>query len=160
MLICQVAVLSHQFREDRERSKAFAMCGIIFGIGLGFGPIIGGMTVALASWQWVFLIHVLLAVRTLVLIVRGVQESRDPQAKKLDGAGIVTLTVAVFCLAYFIMQGPNLGFGSRAALGIIAVAGAVSSRSSLWKYSVRARCSISPCSRYAVFPGRSLAPWG
>lgn len=122
MLICQVAVLSHQFQEDRERSKAFGAWGIIFGIGLGFGPIIGGVIVALASWRWVFLIHVLIAVLTLILVVVGVQESRDPHAKKLDSAGVVTLSVSVFSLAYFITQGPDLGFGSRAALGIIAVA--------------------------------------
>jgi predicted MFS family arabinose efflux permease len=46
MLICQVAVLSHQFNEGPERARAFSAWGIILGIGLGFGPIIGGMIVA------------------------------------------------------------------------------------------------------------------
>ena len=67
MLICQVAVLSHQFQEGKERVKAFGVWGIIFGIGLGFGPIIGGMIVAVSNWQWVFLVHVLLSVVTLIL---------------------------------------------------------------------------------------------
>ena len=35
MLVSQVAVLSHQFREDEERARAFSMWGVIFGIGLG-----------------------------------------------------------------------------------------------------------------------------
>ena len=38
MLIFQIAVLSHQFREGRERGRAFGIWGIVFGIGLGFGP--------------------------------------------------------------------------------------------------------------------------
>jgi MFS family permease len=42
MLICQIAVLSHEFKEGRERAIAWGWWGIIFGIGLGFGPIIGG----------------------------------------------------------------------------------------------------------------------
>ena len=42
MLITQVAILSQQFREGRERGRAFAAWGMVFGIGLGFGPIIGG----------------------------------------------------------------------------------------------------------------------
>ncbi|APR75831.1 Permeases of the major facilitator superfamily protein [Minicystis rosea] len=122
MLICQVAILSHQFQKAEERGRAFAAWGIVFGIGLGFGPIIGGAIVAVSSWPWVFLVHVLLAVVTLLLVFGGVQESRDPQADKLDVAGIVTLSLSVFGLAYFITQGPELGFRSPAALAILAAA--------------------------------------
>lgn len=122
MLICQVAILSHQFQDGRERGKAFSAWGIIFGIGLGFGPIIGGAIVAVSNWQWVFLIHGLIAIATLILAYSGVQESRDPKAKRLDIVGIVTLSLAVFCLAYFITQGSDLGFASPAALALIGIA--------------------------------------
>jgi EmrB/QacA subfamily drug resistance transporter len=121
MLICQIAILSTQFRDGHERGKAFAWWGIVFGAGLGFGPIIGGAILALASWEWVFLVHGVLAVITFFLTRAGVQESRDPQAKSLDIAGIVTLSIAVFCLVLFVTQGPVLGFTSLAALGIIAL---------------------------------------
>lgn len=120
MLIAQVAILSHQFQEGRERSKAFGVWGIVFGMGLGFGPIIGGLIVAVSSWQWVFLVHVLIAAVTLLLVFVGVKESRDPQARKLDSMGIVTLSLAVFGLAYYITQGPDMGLGSPKALGILA----------------------------------------
>lgn len=121
MLVSQVAVLSHQFREGKERGRAFGMWGIIFGIGLGFGPIIGGAIVSVSNWQWVFLVHVLISVITWSLALIGVQESSDPHAKRLDILGITTLAVAVFCLAYYITQGPELGFGSAAAIAILAV---------------------------------------
>lgn len=124
MLICQVAVLSYQFQQGAERVKAFGAWGIIFGIGLGFGPIIGGMIVAVSNWQWVFLVHVLLSAITLILVFSGVQESRDPHAEKLDTAGIVTLSLSVFGLAYFITQGPDLGFNSFAAISIIVASAA------------------------------------
>jgi EmrB/QacA subfamily drug resistance transporter len=120
MLICQVAVLSHQFSDGPERARAFSAWGIIFGIGLGFGPIIGGMIVAVSSWQWVFWVHALLAVVTLTLVFGGVQESRDPHAHTLDVAGIVTLSLAVFGLVYFITQVPALGLTNPRALFIIA----------------------------------------
>ena len=122
MLICQVAVLSHQFREGRERSRAFAAWGIVLGIGLGFGPIIGGVIVAVSNWQWVFLIHAFLSIVALGLVFAGVQESRDPQAQRLDVGGIVTLSVACFGLVYYITQGPAIGFASVTAISIIAVA--------------------------------------
>jgi EmrB/QacA subfamily drug resistance transporter len=119
MLICQVAVLSHQFQEGQARTRAFGAWGIIFGIGLGFGPIVGGVIVAVSDWQWVFLIHVLIAMVTLALVFKGVNESSDPHAKKLDLLGIVTLSMSVFGLAFFITQGPDLGFTSITGISIM-----------------------------------------
>ncbi|CAB3671962.1 MFS transporter [Trinickia soli] len=120
MLICVIAILSSQFKEGAERVKAFGIWGIFLGVGLGFGPMIGGAIAAFTGWQWVFLIHVPLAVLTFVLSLGSVEESSDPEAKKLDLIGIVTLSLAVFGLTYFITQGSEIGFASRAALGIIA----------------------------------------
>lgn len=122
MLICQVATLSHQFQEGKERSKAFSIWGIILGVGLGFGPIIGGSIVALLSWEWVFLIHVPIAIIAALLVYSNVNESKDPQAKKLDIWGMITLSVSIFGLTYFITQGPDLGFKSLIALGSITIA--------------------------------------
>jgi EmrB/QacA subfamily drug resistance transporter len=122
MLICQIAVLSHEFAGGRERAFAFGWWGIIFGIGLGFGPIIGGAIAALMDWEWVFLIHVPVAALALLLTVSGVHESKDPGASHLDLAGILTLSLAVFCLAFYITQGPDLGFASTTGFAIIGVA--------------------------------------
>ncbi|MDR3016415.1 MAG: MFS transporter [Delftia acidovorans] len=121
MLICMLAILSHQFRDARQRAAAFAWWGVVFGVGLGFGPIVGGAILALASWPWVFLIHGALAAVTLGLSLAGVQESRDPGAGRLDITGMVTLSTAVFCLVLFVTQGPALGFGSVPALAILGL---------------------------------------
>ncbi|SFR88480.1 drug resistance transporter, EmrB/QacA subfamily [Dyella sp. OK004] len=121
MVICQIAALSHQFQEGARRSRAFAAWGIIFGVGLGFGPIIGSAIVALLDWTWVFLIQVPLALLTTALIAGSVDESRDPEAKTLDLAGIVTMSLSVFSLTFYITQGPELGFTSAAGMACIAV---------------------------------------
>lgn len=97
------------------------LVGVIFGTGLGFGPIIGGGIVAVSSWQWVFLVHVPVAALAFALALMGVHESKDPQAGKLDVAGILTLSPSVFCLVFYIIQGPDLGFSSPAALAILGI---------------------------------------
>nr|WP_284733842.1 MULTISPECIES: MFS transporter [unclassified Dyella] len=125
MVICQIAALSHQFQEGPARSRAFAAWGIIFGVGLGFGPMIGSAIAVWLDWTWVFLIQVPLAVLTLALIAWSVDESRDPEAKHLDLAGIVSMSLAVFGLTYFITQGPSLGL--HHPLVLIALFGAVAS---------------------------------
>ncbi len=122
MLICLVAVLSHQFPEGAVRGRAFSMWGIVLGIGLGFGPVIGGAIVAAVGWRWVFWVHVVIAAVTFCLAVTGVQESRDPQAKRLDFAGIATLSLAILGLTYFVTQGAEGGFASLATLIILAAA--------------------------------------
>lgn len=122
MLICQVAVLSDQFQAGPERARAFAAWGIIFGIGLGFGPIIGAAIVAVSGWQWVFLIHAIIAIVTIALTVTGVQESRDPDAKHLDIAGMLTLSLSVFCVAFYITEGPSFGFDGTTGLAIVGTA--------------------------------------
>ena len=122
MFICSIAILSHQFPDGKARGRAFAIWGVVAGIGLGFGPVIGGIIVALASWHWVFLVHAPLALLGLALIMAGVAESSDPQAsqQKPDLAGIATLTVAVLGLTSLITQGEGLGWTSTAALGLAA----------------------------------------
>ena len=152
MLICQIAILSSQFRDGAERGKAFAFWGIVFGAGLGFGPIVGGAILALASWEWVFLIHGVLAVVTLLLCIVGVQESLDPHATRLDIAGIVTLSVAVFCLVLFVTQGPVLGFGSAAAMGILAL-----SVVSAIAFVIAERIAARPMIEFSVFRVRKFS---
>ncbi|MDN7177168.1 MFS transporter [Caballeronia sp. SEWSISQ10-4 2] len=116
MFICLIAILSNQFKAGPERMKAFGIWGIFLGFGLGFGPIIGGVIAALSGWQWVFLIHVPLTLLTLALVFSSVEESNDPDAKKLDILGMATLSLTVFGLTYFITQGSELGFTSHVAI--------------------------------------------
>jgi EmrB/QacA subfamily drug resistance transporter len=146
MLICQIAVLSHEFQGGRERAIAWGWWGVIFGIGLGFGPIIGGGIVAVSSWEWVFLVHVLFAVLALALTVTGVHESKDPKASRLDLAGILTLSLSVFCLAFYITEGADVGFTSPTSLAILGV-----SVASFVAFLIAERISRRPMFDFSVF---------
>ncbi len=121
MLIGHISVLSHLFADPKQRARAFAAWGVIFGIGLGFGPIIGGAILALLDWKWVFLVHAVVAAITFVLACVGVTESSDQEAKTLDLFGMGTYSLAVFCLVFFITQGPVTGFTSAIALTVIGL---------------------------------------
>lgn len=146
MLICQLAVLSHEFQEGRERAVAWGWWGVVFGIGLGFGPIIGGGIVAVSSWQWVFLIHVAISIVAFGLALTGVHESKDSQAGRLDLAGILTLSPCVFCLVFYITQGPELGFASPSALAILGL-----SIASFVAFLIAERMSKRPMFDFSVF---------
>jgi EmrB/QacA subfamily drug resistance transporter len=146
LLICQIAVLSHEFQGGRERAIAWGWWGVVFGIGLGFGPIVGGAIAAFVNWQWVFLIHALFAVVAFVLTVIGVRESKDPKASSLHVAGIVTMSLSVFCLAFYIIQGPDFGFGSSTGLTILGVSAA-----SFCVFLIAEKISVRPMFDFSVF---------
>lgn len=131
MLTCLIAILSSQFPQGKARSQAFAAWGITFGFGLGFGPIIGGMLVAWLNWRWVFLVHVFIAILTLILAQKNVVESRDGQAKKLDLGGLITLSVTVMGATFLITQGSSLGWGSVIARTVLLVT-ALSAAMFIW----------------------------
>jgi len=152
MLICLVAVLSHQFPQGAERARAFSAWGIILGIGLGFGPLVGGAIVALSSWKWVFWVHVLIALLTLALTVIAVRESCDPHARKLDVAGIVTLSASIFGFVWFITQGADIGFASRTGLTILAA-----SAGGLVAFFVIELRSANPMFDFSVFRIRNFS---
>lgn len=121
MLICSIALLSHQFQDARDRSRAFAAWGVVSGIGLGFGPLVGSAIIALTGWEWIFLVHAPIAVLTLAIAASAITESRDPEAKRLDVAGIATLSLAVFGLVYVITQGAALGLTASVAIAAATI---------------------------------------
>ncbi len=150
MLICSIALLSHQFQDARDRGRAFATWGVVSGIGLGFGPIVGSAIIALAGWEWIFLVHFPIALLTLAIAAGTITESRDPDASRLDVAGILTLSLTVFGLVYVITQGAALGLPGSIA---IAVATAVCFAAFLFAE----RRQAYPMFDFSVFRNRSFS---
>lgn len=150
MLICSIALLSHQFQDPRDRSRAFATWGVVSGIGLGFGPIVGSAIIALAGWKWIFLVHLPLALLTLAIAAGTITESRDPDASRLDLAGILTLSLTVFGLVYVITQGGTLGLS-----GSITIAAATGVCFAAFLFAERRQAH--PMFDFSVFRNRSFS---
>ena len=118
MFTCSVAVLSHQFQDGGNAARP-SLLDVVSGIRLGFS-LPSGIDRISSSWQWVFP-SMCLSDPCHGFIVAGVTESRDHNAQKLDRAGILTLSAAVFGFSYLITQGADLGSGARIGVTIAAV---------------------------------------
>lgn len=128
MLTALVAVLAHAFPAGRPRTVAFGVWGIVFGAGLGFGPILGGLISSEFGWQWVFLVNVPAGVVIVVLILTAVRESRDTSSAPVDVPGVISVSVAVAACAFGVTEGVAGGLTSTSALaafGLSAAAAAV-----------------------------------
>ncbi|MGB5952587.1 MAG: MFS transporter, partial [Ornithinimicrobium sp.] len=63
-----------------ERSSAIGAWTGLVAIAGAIGPLVGGLLIDYATWRWIFLMNVPLAVIAVVIAGRSVPESRDPES--------------------------------------------------------------------------------
>jgi EmrB/QacA subfamily drug resistance transporter len=116
-----LAIISASFGDDR-RGQAIGTWSAFTGITSAIGPVLGGWLVQYGSWRWVFFINVPLAIAVLVLLTRGVPESRDDTITgPLDVWGALLAVLGLGGLVYGLSVATEGGLGQPVALGSIAV---------------------------------------
>ncbi|MEU7300164.1 MFS transporter [Streptomyces sp. NPDC007189] len=118
VLTSGAAILAASF-SGRRRTQAFGVLGASFGAGLAVGPVLGGALVHLAGWRAVFWLNVVLGAVALALMPR-IRESRDPNATRVDVAGLLTFSGSLFLLALAFVEGGERGWGDPVTLGSLA----------------------------------------
>ncbi|MBI5090566.1 MAG: MFS transporter [Actinobacteria bacterium] len=84
-----LAIIQASFHPD-ERAKAIGAWSGLGGVTTAIGPFVGGYLVDVASWRWIFLLNLPLAVVVLWVTARHVPETRSPpDGARLDVAGAV-----------------------------------------------------------------------
>jgi EmrB/QacA subfamily drug resistance transporter len=111
-----LAILAEAF-EGIERRRAIGTWGAVIGLAFAAGPLIGGALVDVLGWRAVFGFNVVLGVPTLLLALRFVPESRDPDPPPIDWAGLSTLSAGLFMGVFAVLQGNDLGWTSATVLG-------------------------------------------
>jgi EmrB/QacA subfamily drug resistance transporter len=105
-----------------ERARAITIWAGVSGLGVGLGPLVGGLLIENFAWSSVFLLNVPIALIALVLGVFLVPESRDPSGARLDLPGAVLSIGGVTALVYGIIEAPGQGWTDPVILGAIALA--------------------------------------
>jgi predicted MFS family arabinose efflux permease len=94
----------------------------VIGAAVAIGPLAGGMLTSWLSWRWIFLVNIPIGVVAIVLGMRQLHESSDPEHSRLDPLGLVTLTAGLFCLILALIEGNDHGWTSALILGLLAAA--------------------------------------
>ncbi len=105
-----------------ERPQAIALWASVFALGVGIGPVMGGLLVQTFSWNAVFLVN--LPVVTVAIIGGAIYlgESRDETAPKADIPGVILSIVGLFALIYGIIEAGIVGWTAPNVLIAFAVA--------------------------------------
>ena len=85
------AVVGDAYPPER-RGRAVGLLGAVFGVAFLIGPAAGGIVLAVADWRWLFALSLPLSIVVWVLSARTLPESRAPEPRPFDAAGIATLT--------------------------------------------------------------------
>lgn len=120
-----LAIIESTLRRD-DRGRGVGAWSGITGIAAAVGPLLGGLLVD-ASWRWVFVVNVPVAVAVLVLS-RWVPESLDRSARDgpLDAAGAVLTVLTLGGASYALIEGPEGGASAvEIAIGVVAVAAGI-----------------------------------
>jgi EmrB/QacA subfamily drug resistance transporter len=116
-----LSIIANVFPED-ERGKAIGIWAALAAIGIGLGPLAGGLLLEWFDWSAVFLVNVPFALAALLLGIRYVPESRDPRPGRFDLTGAALSTAGFSVLVYAVIEAPEEGWLSGLILGLLGVA--------------------------------------
>jgi EmrB/QacA subfamily drug resistance transporter len=116
-----LSVISNVFPRE-ERGKAIGIWAGMASIGIGLGPLFGGLLLEFFDWQSVFLLNVPVAAIALGLGIAYVPESRDPKPGAFDVPGATLSIAALGTLVYGIIEAPSRGWGSPFILACFVAA--------------------------------------
>ncbi len=105
-----------------ERAKAITVWAGVSGLGVGLGPLVGGLLIENFEWSAVFLLNVPIVLVALLLGLLLVPESRDPSQARLDLPGAVLSIGAVSSLVYGIIEAPAAGWTDPVIIAAFVVA--------------------------------------
>jgi EmrB/QacA subfamily drug resistance transporter len=118
MFAVSLALLSNAFH-GRDRGTAFGIWGATTGAAVAIGPLVGGVLTEWAGWRWIFFVNIPIGIAAIVVTMMRVDESKNPNAGRVDWFGTAALTGSLFLLVYGLLQGNEKGWTSGLILGCL-----------------------------------------
>lgn len=159
LMVPQVLSIIHATFTGAERGKVFGMFGAIIGLAAVTGPLLGALLtqwdILGLAWRPIFLINVPAGVAGLVLGRRFIDESKAPQALRLDLIGVALATAGLLLLMYPLVQGRQEGWPLH---GYAMMAGGIAVLAGFVRYERAKKAKdSSPLVELSLFRARSFA---
>jgi EmrB/QacA subfamily drug resistance transporter len=149
------AVIGDTFPPEK-RGSALGMIGAVFGLAFLIGPVLGIVILRFASWPWLFLVNLPIALVVILAALRYVPGRRPMSRRRFDLVGMIVIGASLTALAY----GINRLDTARFAQSITSMAvwpflvGAVLLLPVFWVVEQRAE---DPILRVGLFRRRQIA---
>jgi EmrB/QacA subfamily drug resistance transporter len=120
MFAVSLALLVQEFPAGRERGTAMGIYGASIGVAVAVGPLIGGALTDSLGWESIFYLNVPIGLGAIAITYTKLRESRDPNATRIDWAGVGTFSAALFMLVLALVRGNDEGWGSTLIVSLFA----------------------------------------
>lgn len=121
ILPLSLSIISNVFPPE-ERGKALGIWSAVSVSGLALGPVIGGLLVQYASWQWIFLVNVPVGIAAILVTSAVVRESKDTTGQvATDIPGTITITGAIAALTFGLIEAGSRGWNDSLILASFAI---------------------------------------
>jgi EmrB/QacA subfamily drug resistance transporter len=116
-----LALLAQTFH-GKSRGLAFGVWGAVVSISTAAGPLLGGVLTTGIGWRWIFFVNVPIGIVAVLVTLRYVEESKPPQARKVDFPGFAVFTVGLVSLVYGLIRANEHGWTNTVSLIAFALA--------------------------------------
>src|ERR671911_2343814 len=123
MFAVSLALIAQEFTAGRERGMAMGIYGASIGVAVATGPLVGGALTDSLGWESVFYLNVPVGVAAIAVTYMKLRESRDPNATRVDWAGVATFSAALLLLVLALVRGNDEGWGSAPIVSLLAGSG-------------------------------------
>ncbi|MET8943733.1 MFS transporter [Streptomyces sp. NPDC004542] len=118
-----LALIRNLFHDPRERSLAVGIWGATASAGTAVGPIVGGLLLEHFWWGSVFLINLPVMAVLVVVGIRTLPESRNPDPGPWDPISVVLSLVGMIALVYAVKEAAAHGLtGVTDGVGLLGAA--------------------------------------
>jgi EmrB/QacA subfamily drug resistance transporter len=119
MFATSLALIAQEFAPN-ERGTAIGLWGATTGFAVAVGPVVGGVITEYLGWEWIFFVNVPVGLATMAMTLAQVPEGERDTSARIDWAGLVTFSGALFCLVFALIRGNEEGWGSALIVGLLA----------------------------------------
>src|SRR3954453_20381069 len=112
MFALSLALIAQEFPAGRARATAMGVYGATIGVAVATGPLVGGALTDSLGWQSIFFLNAPIGAAANANPYTKLRETRDPNASRIDWAGVATFSTALFLLVLGLLRGNDEGWGS------------------------------------------------
>ncbi|WP_253944960.1 MFS transporter [Paenibacillus sp. NEAU-GSW1] len=113
--------LAIQLFPKEKHGAVLGIWGAIAGVASASGPALGGILTEYFNWQSVYFVNLPIALISFIVSYLLIKESYDKTASKnIDIAGMLTISVAIFCFTLGLIETSDYGWSSFYVLSLFA----------------------------------------
>lgn len=117
-----LSLITTEFEEGKERTRAFAVFSAVAGAGAALGLLLGGVLTEYLSWRWVLFVNVPIGVLLIAGAFIYVHES-DKLVGRFDWWGGLLSIIWTTALVYGFIHAASHGWGNGETIGSFVVSG-------------------------------------